>query len=253
MIRGGTVERARQEPLTGPPGRDDGHCGDLHQLLGRSAPGAHRYLKPIRWRHERHAGYHELAYLHPTYFTPDPTVLAEAGLAEGQGFTIVRFVAWGAAHDIGHTGLSLADELRVVERLGQHSRVVISAEGELPRELEPRRLRLPVHRMHHLMHHAQLIFGESGTMPSEASVMGVPSVYVNPLRLGYLEEQERDYGLVSCYRPEQIEAATERGVEILADLDRERWRAVGQRLRDDKIDVTQLLIRVATERPHAHH
>jgi len=210
------------------------------------------YLKPIRWRHERYAGYHELAYLHPKHFTPDPSVLADAGLDRDQGFTIVRFVAWGAAHDIGHSGLSSADKLRVVEQLDRHSRVLISAEGELPPELEPRRLRLPVHRMHHLMHYAQLLFGESGTMPSEAAVMGVPSVYVSPLRLGYLEEQERDYGLVSCYRPERIEAAIERGVEILSHFARDRWRAAGQRLRDDKIDVTQLLVRVATERPHWH-
>jgi predicted glycosyltransferase len=83
--------------------------------------------------------------------------------------------------------------------------------------------------------------------------MGVPSVYVNPLRLGYLEEQERDYGLVSCYRPERIDDAIERGVEILRDFDRERWRAAGQKLRDDKIDVTELLLRVATQRPHWRH
>jgi hypothetical protein len=100
------------------------------------------------------------------------------------------------------------------------------------------------------MHYAGLIFGESGTMPSEGSVMGVPSVYVNPLRLGYLEEQERDYGLVSCFRPEQFQAAVERGVDILRDYDRDHWRAQGQRLRSEKIDVTDMLFRIATERPY---
>ncbi|MFW9998329.1 MAG: hypothetical protein ACFFD4_40195, partial [Candidatus Odinarchaeota archaeon] len=30
------------------------------------------YRKQIRWRHVRYSGYHELAYLHPKYFKPDP-------------------------------------------------------------------------------------------------------------------------------------------------------------------------------------
>jgi predicted glycosyltransferase len=115
------------------------------------------YLTPIRWRHERYAGYHELAYLHPKYFASDPTVLAEAGLKDGERFSIVRFVAWGAAHDVGHSGLTLADKLRAVEQLERYSRVVVSAEGDLPTELETQRLRLPVHRMHHLMYYSERV------------------------------------------------------------------------------------------------
>jgi predicted glycosyltransferase len=208
------------------------------------------YLGNIWFRHERYAGYHELAYLHPDHFTPDPQVLAEAGIEPGESFTVVRFVAWGAAHDIGKRRLTREEKMSAVERLREHSRVVISGEGGLPRELEPHRVRVAVHRIHHLMHYASLVFGESGTMPSEAAVMGVPSVYVNPLRLGYLEEQERDYGLVNCYRPERFQEAVERGVSILRDYDREYWRAKGRKLIADKIDVTDMLFRIATELPH---
>ncbi len=208
------------------------------------------YLGEIRFRHERYAGYHELAYLHPRYFTADPSVLAEAGIGSDERFTLVRFVAWGAAHDIAQRGLTLEEKVAAVRKLGEHSRVVISGEGGLPPELEPQRLQLPVHRIHHLMHHAALVFGESGTMPSEASVMGVPSVYVNPLRLGYLEEQERDYGLVSCFRPESFDGAIARGVEVLDGYDREHWRRQGRQLLADKIDVTEMLFRIATERPY---
>lgn len=208
------------------------------------------YLGEIPFRHERYAGYHELAYLHPRYFSPDPTVLAEAGIGEDEPFSLVRFVGWGAAHDIAKRKLTLAEKRSAVERLQAVGRVVISGEGGLPAELQPFQLRLPVHRIHHLMHYARLIFGESGTMPSEASVMGVPSVYVNPLRLGYLEEQERDYGLVSCFRPERFDAAVERGVEILTQYDRQRWRRLGAELVADKVDVTEMLFRIAVERPY---
>lgn len=209
------------------------------------------YLKKIRWRHERYNGYHELAYLHPKYFTPDPAILDEVGLKKGEIVTIVRFVAWGAAHDIGQHGFTVEDKIRAVKELGCYSRVLISAEGEIPAELEPLRLQIDVARIHHLMAYASLIFGESGTMPSEGAVMGVPGIYINPLRLGYLEEQERDYGLVFNFRPEQLDEAISRGVEILSNYRREEWQAKGQHLVEEKIDVTDMLYRIAMERPFA--
>jgi predicted glycosyltransferase len=209
------------------------------------------YLGSIRWRHERYNGYHELAYLHADTFIPDPAVVAEAGLAPGETFTLVRFVGWAAGHDIGKEGLSLEQKVDAVRRLARHGRVLISTEGELPAELEPMRLRLSVTRIHDLMAHASLIFGEGATMMSEAAVLGVPSVYVNPLTAGTLEEQEREYGILFGFRPADFEAAVVRAEAILAAPDREGWRAIGQRIAREKIDVTEMLYRVATERPYA--
>jgi len=195
------------------------------------------YYRSIRWQHERYNGYHELAYMHPDRFTPDVSVLAEAGIGTEEPFAIIRFVAWAAGHDIGHDGLSLSQKLQAVEEISKYCRVVISAEGDLPVDLKDYGLQIPVARMHDLMYYAQLIFGESGTMPAEASVLGVPSVYINPLRLGYLEEQEREYGLVSNFRPDEFEQALDRGVSILDGYDRSHWRAKGNALVDDKVDV----------------
>ncbi|MFT5124352.1 MAG: putative glycosyltransferase [Verrucomicrobiales bacterium] len=207
------------------------------------------YYKPIRWRHERYNGYHELAYMHPDVFTPDPTVLEEAGIGADEPFSIVRFVGWTAGHDLGHEGLTLEQKIRTVEEIARHTRVVISAEGDLPEALEPYRLKLPVTRMHHLMHYTRLIFGESGTMPSEASVRGVPSIYINPLRLGYLEEQEREYGLVSVFTPTQFEDALARALSILQGYDRDHWRALGERLVHEKIDVNAMLKNLVNDAP----
>ena len=209
------------------------------------------YLGSIRWRHERYDGYHELAYLHPERFTPDLAVLAEAGLAPGEPFSLVRFVAWAAGHDIGKEGLSLEQKLDAVRRLGRYGRVVISTESELPSELESLRLEIDVARIHHLMAHAALVFGEGATMMSEAAVLGVPSVYVNPLTAGTLEEQEREYGILFGFRPADFEAAVVKAETILAAPDPERWRAIGRRIAAEKVDVTELLYRVATERPYS--
>ena len=209
------------------------------------------YRKSIRWRHERYNGYHELAYLHPDYFTPDPGVLDEVGVSSDELFSIVRFVGWGAVHDVGQTGFTRANKIRAVQELERYGKVLVSCEGDMPEELEPNRLRLPVSRIHHLMHYAALIFGESATMPSEGAVMGVPGVYINSLRLGYLEEQERNYGLISNFTSEQQAEAIDHACELLASYSRADWRARGRRLVDEKIDVTEMICDIARRRPYA--
>ena len=51
-------------------------------------------------------GYHELAYLHPNTFTPDPSRV-EAMLADGKPFFILRFAQLTAHHDKGKLALLL--------------------------------------------------------------------------------------------------------------------------------------------------
>jgi hypothetical protein len=209
------------------------------------------YRHSIRWRHERYNGYHELAYLHPNYFTPDRSVLGEAGLADRELFTMVRFVAWGAAHDIGRSGFTPEGKIRAVHALARYGRVLISSEGELPPELEQYRLRINVAHMHSLMAHAALIFGESATMCSEGAVLGVPGVYVDPVGRGYTDEQEREYGLVFNFTSSEQDKAIATAEAVLSAHDHKRWRAQGEKLVAEKIDVTDMLYRIALERPYA--
>lgn len=41
------------------------------------------FTKDLGKKQIRYEGYHELSYLHPNHFTPDPTVLSEIGLLNG--------------------------------------------------------------------------------------------------------------------------------------------------------------------------
>ncbi len=208
------------------------------------------YFSPIRWRHERYDGYHELAYLHPKYFTPDPSVLDEVGVKPGEIFTIVRFVGWGAVHDVGRTGFTHADKTRAVRELQRFGRVFVSCEGSMPAELEDCRLQLDVSRIHHLMAYAALIFGESGTMSSEGAALGVPAIFVSPLRAGTLEEQEHRYGIVFNFRTDRTDDALQKAKQVLGEHDRGHWHAIRDRILDEKIDVTDMLVRIALERPY---
>lgn len=206
------------------------------------------YRTAIRWRHERYNGYHELAYLHPDVFTPDPTVLAEAGIQKGQCFSIVRFVAWEAAHDLGLRGISRENKIRAVRALHLFGPVFVVSEGDMPRELESFRCLLPVTRIHHLMAHAALIFGESATMASEGAVLGVPGIYIDAVGRGYTDEQEQEYGLVFNFTHEQQDQAITKAIDILSLYDHAAWQQRRQQLLADKIDVNQLLYQVAMKR-----
>ena len=60
--------------------------------------------------------YHELAYLHPNRFTPDPGILDLLGVKESQRYVIIRFVGWGASHDKGHAGITPEMKRRAVSQ-----------------------------------------------------------------------------------------------------------------------------------------
>ncbi|MCX6583690.1 MAG: DUF354 domain-containing protein [Candidatus Aminicenantes bacterium] len=213
------------------------------------------YRKKIRWRHVRYNGYHELAYLHPNYFKPDPTIPAKVGVKPGEIYTLVRFVGWSSGHDIGRSGLSTPNKIRAIRELEKYGRVFITSEGGLPPELEKYKLKLEVTDIHSLMAHAALIFGESATMVSEGAVLGVPGVYIDPVGRGYTDEQERVYGIVHNFSHKQQDEAIEKAVSILSGYQREKWRTIGRRIVADKIDVSDMIYNIAVngsaDRPSA--
>jgi uncharacterized protein len=208
------------------------------------------YRKPIRWRHQRYNGYHELAYLHPAHFTPDPGVLTDLKLRADERFTLLRFVSWASGHDIGQSGLSDTDKIHIVRRLEKFGRVLISSESPLPAELEANRLQLDVSRIHSLIAYAALTFGESATMASEAANLGVPAVYLDPIGRGYTDELQRDYGIVFNFYHPQLPAAIAQAEAILLDWPqaKEKWRAIRRRIVTEKVDVTGMMHDLVAER-----
>ena len=193
-------------------------------------------------KHIRYNGYHELAYLHPNYFTPDPVVLDELGLKEGERFIILRFVAWDASHDVGHEGISMEMRWRFVSELEKYGRVLITSESELPAEFEPYRVKVAPEKMHDLLYYAALYVGEGGTMATEAAVLGTPSVYISSLvgTMGNFEELETKYDLIQSFRkPADALEATH---NILSDeSSKSVWQKRREVLLSEKIDVTKFM------------
>ncbi len=199
------------------------------------------FTKDIGPKQIYYSGYHELAYLHPNYFTPNPAVLDELGLSEGDPFIIVRFVSWQASHDVGHHGIR--DKVGFVKALEQYGRVLITSEGALPEELQTYQIKLSPEKLHDLLYYAALYVGEGGTTASEAAVLGTPSIYVSSLvgTMGNFIELEETYNLLYSFI--DSEAALDKAIKILQDpMSKEKWKVKREQLLKDKIDVTAFMV-----------
>jgi uncharacterized protein len=191
----------------------------------------------------RYNGYHELAYLHPNYFTPNPNVLNEIGLSEKDTFIVLRFVSWNADHDIGQRGIK--EKIKFVNGLTKYGHVIIISEGKLEPELIKYKIKVSPDKLHDLLYYATLYIGEGATTASECAVLGTHAIYVNTLRLGYTDEEEKKYGLVYNFStPEFIE---EKAFDTaLSLLNNKNLRQEGQKKREkllnDKIDVTAFMV-----------
>lgn len=200
------------------------------------------YRGRVRGRHVTYPGYHELAYLHPARFQPDPAALAGFGIDAGTPYALVRFVHWKAVHDRRERGLTSEQKRELVHRLERHGHVLLSSEGPLPADLEPRRVAGPVAAIHHLIAHAQVVVGESATMSSEAAVLGVPAVFIATTGRGYTDEQETRYGLVRHFTEGRFEEALDAAESLAAEGGSAAIAEGRRRLLDEKIDVTAWMV-----------
>lgn len=206
-------------------------------------PNCYRYS--ISTKQIRYNGYHELAYLHPNRFTPNPAVLTELGLTDGDPFIIIRFVSWQASHDIGQWGLTLDTKRKAVREFEKYGHVFITSEKSLPEEFEKFRISVPPEKIHDLLYYATLLYGESATMASECAVLGTHAIFCDFAGRGYTDDEEITYNLVYNFKLDESsqEKSIQKAVELLKNPNlKEIGRKKRERLLNDKIDVTAFMI-----------
>ncbi len=223
---------------------DTEHVSEQHILY---APFSDAILNPTSF-HKKYGGkkqlfyhgYHELAYLYPGYFQPDETILAEMGLQKGEKFTIVRFVEWDASHDYGEKGMNAVFKNKLVKNLLEYGKVFISSESTDLGVLETYRLKIPSKKMLDALAFSSLYIGEGATVASEAACLGIPSIYINSLEVGYLTELEANYDLVFNFR--NPSGVIDKAIEILSLNDiKGTFTKRKQKMMDDKIDVSAFM------------
>lgn len=173
---------------------------------------------PENWgRKTRHyRGLHELAYLHPDTFRPDPDVRARLGVGPDEKLFVLRLVANTATHDIGLEGFSRSTLDRLIERLSRDGKVLISSEAPLPDDLKPLAVPLSASAFHHVVAASDLIVTDGNTVAAEAAVLGVPSIRMTGLTpRSYLIMLEKEFRLTFGYSPNDVDAFHERLEQLL--------------------------------------
>ncbi|NQT71758.1 MAG: DUF354 domain-containing protein [Chloroflexi bacterium] len=214
------------------------------------------FSKDLGRKHIKVDAYKELSYLHPNYFTPDPSVLSELNLSPYNKFVILRFVAWDAYHDFGQHGFSLEEKRKLVGELEKHVRVLITSESQLPEEFEPYRITVGPEKMHDLLYYSHLLVGDSQTMTTEAAMLGKPAVrcnsFVGPNDMGNFIELEHEYDLI--YSFQEPEQAIDKALELINHPNlKEEWAKKHQKLLAHKIDLTEFMIDFIENYPASFH
>ncbi len=198
--------------------------------------------------------YKELASLHPVRFKPDPDVLRIAGLTPKDDYALVRFVAWGAYHDVGQGGLTLDDKRALIQELEQSCHVFISSESPLPPEFEKYCLPVPPERIHDFLHYAKIFISDSQTMTTEAALLGTPAVrcnsFVGKNDMGNFIELEERYRLI--YNCKDGGSVLLRVRELLRSSDlKAEWARRRESLLREKMDLTAFMVWLVENYPQS--
>lgn len=188
----------------------------------------------------KYESYHELAYLHPKYFTPDEKIYHLLKINKHEQFVILRFVSWNASHDINQAGLSLGEKRKVVSLLEKKYRIFISSESELPLEFKKYQIKMPPQEIHHALAFAALFIGEGATMASECAMLGTPAIYINTITAGTIDEQVK-YGLIFHFKT--TENLINKINELISEpMLKQVFKNKQLKMLNDKIDLTAFFV-----------
>jgi len=207
---------------------------------------AESYKITLRSDQIRFNGNIELFYLHPNRFKQlsKEKVDVLLNIKTAEPYVITRFVSWDAYHDRGLSGFSDENKLKAVNLFSNYARVFISSERPLPDSLIKYQIKIPPEKMHDVIAHATLFFGESATMASESAVLGTPAIFLNENWFGSTDE-EQENGLLFSYKEslEEQERAIQKGVELLNNTDiKFVMRENRNKFLKKKIDVTAFFV-----------
>jgi len=232
--------------------------------LNHSLPFIDSLLLPDCFYHQvksekviRFKAYKEIAYLHPKWFNADETVLKTLSLSLQNKIVLMRFSALNAMHDIGLKSEALSNEdkiLAFIKHIEQkyQAKVFISVtERNLDDRFNKYKLNIAPEKYIHLLAFCSLYIGEGTTTASEAGVLGVPWIALRNKPLGYLIDQEENYGL--GIRTDNLDFAFQKAEEYLANKNiKDEWQIKRKKLLNDKIDATSFFAWFIENYPKSH-
>ncbi|MEG2640806.1 MAG: DUF354 domain-containing protein, partial [Bacilli bacterium] len=188
--------------------------------------------------------YKELAYLHPNVFSPNIEIVRHFN-PQMKRYFIIRLVSLRAYHDVGMKGITNKQVNELISLLETSGDVYISAERELPAEFEKYRLQINPRDISHVLYYADMFIGDSQTMSSEASLLGIPTLKCNDFtgKISVMNEKEEKYGLMYSYPPKQFDLMMVKIEELLKDGGlKDTFIIKREKMLNDKIDLSAFFI-----------
>ena len=177
---------------------DTEHNSMTHKLY---MPVCSKVLTPFYFKKDlgnkdkqiRFNAYVEQLYLHSAYFKRSTQVLEELGVKPKE-YVIVRYVAYDAHHDLKVRPIAEETKKNIVKEISKRYRVFVSLEKSVKDPFyDDYVLKISPEKMHDLEANAKFMVAEGATMASEAFLLGVPYLYLNPLMVGYIDYQCTHY------------------------------------------------------------
>jgi uncharacterized protein len=183
----------------------------------------------------------ELAYLHPNYFKPRVDVLDLLGSLADRPYILLRFNNFDAVHDMGITGFTIEDKIKLVRELEIDADVFISSEGKIIEELQQYVIKIPKNRIHDAIFYAGILITDTQTMATEAAILGTPTIrcnkFVGENDMGNFIELEERYSLI--YNVKNSNQVLEIARRMLKTPDlKEIYQHRRDRLLKETIDIT---------------
>lgn len=181
----------------------------------------------------------EQFYLHSKYYNENKEVLKELNLLPHK-YVLGRFIAYDAHHDLKTYSISTEDKIDIIQYIENEYPVLLSLEeGAKSFYSKKNILNISPEKIHDLQCNARLMIGEGGTMHTEAFVLGVPTICMNPLDSGAAQYQEKNFSYRtahSCDKKNILEIAHQ---FLTNEIDYDVERKV---LENDTINPTDFLI-----------
>ncbi|MBI2259678.1 MAG: DUF354 domain-containing protein [Flavobacteriia bacterium] len=237
---------------------DDAEAVPLYAKM--SYPWANRIYSPDicsvgKWKDKKYSysSYHELAYLHPAYFTPDENVLQEYGLSKKEKYFILRLASLSAHHDKNVNGLDKNTVKEMITILNSYGKVILLSEINLSDDIKMNTISINPEDVHSVLSFSTLLISDSQTMSAEAAVLGVPFIRCNDFvgKLSYLNELENKYQLGFGFKSNQQNESVECLKKLVLDENlRENFQKKRKLLLQDKIELSSLISKEIIEFIH---
>jgi hypothetical protein len=214
-------------------------------------PFVNSFISPASFRQdlgEKHIkidSYKELSYLHPQYFKPDIGIYNLLHISSSEEYVVLRFNSFDALHDLSEAGFTLQEKIELTNMLSKLIHVFISFEGQIPKELEQYRLKIPKTRIHDLLFFSKLLITDTQTMATEAAILGTPVIrknqFVGKKDMGNFIDLENKYKLM--YNLTDFNKVKEIALGIISDKNiKDVWKVRKDKFLEDKIDIVDYMV-----------